>query len=109
MSNRPTTKQTISVSMDIDLIARVRELAEGRRGGISGVIEDCVHGYLVKLELGDCWDGNTLDAVITMLKVFSSDPEILGRAIRIAKSDVEINRKNQTLIDEIQREAEKAA
>lgn len=36
----------LTVTIDPELYQRVQELGRGRRGGVSGVVEDCLRGYL---------------------------------------------------------------
>lgn len=42
-------KARLTVTIAPDLNERIQELAEGRRGGVSGVVEDCVRSHLDSL------------------------------------------------------------
>jgi len=42
-------KVRLTITIAPDLCARIQELGKGRRGGVSGVVEDCVRCHLDEL------------------------------------------------------------
>jgi hypothetical protein len=58
------TKQRITISLSKDAVERVRQLAEGQSGGVSGVIEGCVMKHLNSTG----HDDSMIDSVITLAR-----------------------------------------
>ena len=79
---RQANKVRFTVTMDPDLYEAVEQFSEGRRGRVSGVIEDCVRGYLSILEAREAPTAgeDLLGRLVTRL----TDSDVLADALRIA-------------------------
>jgi hypothetical protein len=81
-------KVRLTVTIAPDLYVRIQELAKGRRGGVSGVVEDCVRSHLD--ELSKTSDllvpeiATTPEEVQQIMRELLS-PELVSEAMRIVR------------------------
>lgn len=86
-------KTRLTVTISPDLCARIQKLARGRRGGVSGVVEDCVKGHLDSLskapELLILDSAKSREEIEEIVKELLS-PELVSEAMNIVRQKSEV-------------------
>ena len=86
-------KERLTVTIAPDLYARIQELAKGRRGGVSGVVEDCVRNHLDSLskapDLLVSEKATTREEVQQIVKELLS-PDLVSEAMKIVRQKSEV-------------------